>query len=483
MYIFKISTLENSLYINFKKGLQTILLFAVCLTILVYILDAIKLANQIPLKSIINLIAAFILLFSVVLYFLKKISLEINYGILAYTIIITAISGFYLYRSSPELLSFLLRDSLYLICVITISGFALNRRHAVIFSVWFILNIIILTLITKDPFLLKNIVVISGTLIFYSSAFFYFLKIRDGYNNEIVQTNRMVHEQHAEILSQNKLLISQQEEISLQSTRMESQTNTLEKKSRDILDNLVFARNIQKTILPKEIEYLNHLPDSFILNLPKDEISGDFYWIREKDSKLYIAAVDCTGHGMSGALVSMIGFLSLNRAIAELHNPSPADILNKLDSIFQTEFNHTHEDFNAKIGMDIALVRLDLEARKLEFSGAFNPLYIIRKGHLISIKANHYMLGIEVDEFFHNFENHVMDVLPGDSMYIFSDGMPDQFGAKSGKKFTYDRLRKSLLAVSVLEMEEQREELRRIWLEWKGNQEQTDDILLMGFRL
>jgi serine phosphatase RsbU (regulator of sigma subunit) len=459
------------------------LLFTVCLTILVYILDAVKLANLIPIKSGINLISAFILLLSVVLYFLKKISLELNYSILAYTIILTAISGFYLYRNSEDFLSFLLRDSLYLICVITISGLALNRRHAVIFSVLFILNIIILTAITKDPFLIKNIFVISGILIFYSAVFFSFLKIRDGYNKEIEQTSSMINVQHAEILSQNKLLISQQEEITWQSTSMASQTRMLEKKSRDMLDNLIFARNIQKTILPKEIEYLNYLPDSFILNLPKDEISGDFYWIREKGGKLYIAAVDCTGHGMSGALVSMIGFLSLNRAIAELSDPSPADILNKLDSIFQTEFNHSHKDFNARIGMDIALVRIDLEARKLEFSGAFNPLYIVRKGELLRIKANHYMLGIEVDEFFRNYENNEIDLFPGDSMYIFSDGIADQFGAESGKKFTYDRLRKALISVSGLLMEQQREELRRIWLEWKGDHEQTDDILLMGFRL
>ena len=282
---------------------------------------------------------------------------------------------------------------------------------------------------------------------------------------------------------QNETLVKQKEEIVLQTNRMELQSGMIERKSKDILDNLIFARNIQKTILPKESEYQNYLPDSFILHLPKDEISGDFYWIREKGGKLYIAAVDCTGHGMSGALVSMIGFLSLNRALAELIDPSPADILNKLDSIFQTEFNHTNKDFNAKIGMDIALVTLDLEERKLQYSGAFNPLYIVRNNEMIRIKANHFMLGIEVDEFFHNFENHVFDIIPGDSMYIFSDGLPDQFGDKTGKKFSYDRLRRMLINISGREMDEQREEIRKNWLEWKGEQEQTDDILIMGFRL
>jgi serine phosphatase RsbU (regulator of sigma subunit) len=366
--------------------------------------------------------------------------------------------------------------------MITISSFALNKIHAVIFSILFLLNLVILTFIVDLPFLWKNIPTIAIVFSFYTVALYYFVTIRDRYIKAVEKSNQVIKDQHDEILTQNTELMNQREEITFQTYRMDSQNQMIEKKSKDILDNVIFARNIQKTILPKETEYLNYLPDSFILHIPKDEISGDFYWIKEKCGKLFIAAVDCTGHGMSGALVSMIGYLSLNRAIAELPDPNPAEILNKLDSIFQTEFNHTNEDFNSKIGMDIALVSLGPEKHKLEFSGAFNPLYIVRKGEMIRIKANHYMLGIEVDEFFHHFENHVFEALPGDSMYIFSDGLPDQFGGPSGKKFTYERLRKALLEISKHDMESQREELRKVWEGWKGELEQTDDILLMGFR-
>jgi serine phosphatase RsbU (regulator of sigma subunit) len=297
------------------------------------------------------------------------------------------------------------------------------------------------------------------------------------------QSDELFQSQNENIKYQEAELKQQTEVISLLREWMDSQTIIIENKNKAILDNLLFARSIQNTILPKEIEYLTFLPDSFILHISKDEISGDFYWIREKHGKMFIAAVDCTGHGVSGALVSMIGFLSLNRAMAELTDPTPADILNKLDSIFQTEFNHSHEDFNSKIGMDIALVSIDREKRELEFAGAFNPLYIVRKGELIKINANHYMLGIEVDEFFRQFENNVIQILPGDSMYIFSDGFPDQFGGPYGKKYSYERLRKLLVDISKNEMNVQKEKLKKNWKEWKGSVEQTDDILIMGFRL
>ena len=475
--------MRNSFGTYVQKGLRSIFLIAVSLTILVYILDAIILGPSIPGKSLVNYLTAAILLISLALHLLGKFKLEIYFSLLAYTIIVSGILSFYLYLGAADFLPLLLRDSIFLLSVITISGFALDKRHAVIFSILVILNIILISFISQNPFLLKNVTGLSMVLVFYTAVFYYFLGVRDGFINEMEVSNSKILEQNSEIHAQNELLRNQQEEIQVQSSSMETQNSMIEKKSRDILDNLIFARNIQKTILPKEIEYLNYLPDSFILHLPKDEISGDFYWIREMGRKLYIAAVDCTGHGMSGALVSMIGFLSLNRAIVELSDPNPAEILNKLDSIFQTEFNHSHEDFNSKIGMDIALITLDLEAMKLEFSGAFNPLYIVRNGELIRFKANHYMLGIEVDEFFHNFTNHQIDVFPGDSMYIFSDGMADQFGSKTSKKFSYERLRKTFVALSELDMKDQREELRRIWLEWKGDQEQTDDILVMGFRL
>jgi serine phosphatase RsbU (regulator of sigma subunit) len=466
-----------------QKGLRAIYFVAIGLSIIINFVDIFELKPLIAGKLYIDSFTILILFVSLLFFFLKKFSLQKSYEILVYTIILSTILSFYLYRNISGLLPVLLRDSLFLLCVITISVFVLNKRHALIISILFLANIVILAIISDEPILRQNVPVIIVVFSFYAVVLYYIVNMRERYLEANQQSNLMNKAQNDKINSQNTELKQQSEEIRWLREWMDSQTIMIEKKSRDILDNLMFARSIQKSILPKEIEYQNHLPDSFILHMSKDEISGDFYWIREKAGKLYVAAVDCTGHGVSGALVSMIGFLSLNRALAELSEPNPAEILNKLDSIFQTEFNHSYEDFNSKIGMDIALISIMPEKRKLEFSGAFNPLYIVRQGELIQTKANHYMLGIEVDEFFHHFENHVFEILPGDSIYIFSDGFPDQFGGPLGKKFSYERLRKVLIEISGNPMEVQKAELKKVWENWKGEQEQTDDILVMGFRL
>jgi serine phosphatase RsbU (regulator of sigma subunit) len=474
--------LPESLKIYGNSGVKAVYFTAISLTILINTLDIFILTETVPLKVLLNCSTIFILLTSLILLLLKVFNYEKSYIILAYTLIISTILGFYLHLHT-EFMPVLMRDSFLLLCVISVSAFALNKNHAVVFSFLFLSNLIALTFISHEPFLLINIPGLAVVIIFYSLTMYFYLKVRDRHVYFIEQSNEKVKDQSREIYLQNSELLKKTEEISSQHERLEAQNQTIEQKNKDILDNFIFARSIQNSILPKESEYQNYLPDSFVMHISKDEISGDFYWIREKCGKIFIAAVDCTGHGVSGALVSMIGFLSLNRALAEIDEPDPAEILNKLDTVFQTEFNHVKADFNVKIGMDIAIVSIDLESHILEFSGAFNPLYIVRKGELTKINAHHYMLGIEVDEFFHKFENTAIEIQHGDSMYLFSDGLADQFGGPRGKKFGYERLRKLLLGNSEQPMEFQKGEIRKAWDEWKGRTEQTDDVLLMGFKL
>jgi serine phosphatase RsbU (regulator of sigma subunit) len=475
--------LQENLRTYGNSGVKAVYFTAISLTILINTLDIFWLTEAVPVKVLLNCTTIIVLLTSLILLLLKVLNYDKSYIILAYTIIISTILDFYLYLHHTEFMPVLMRDSFFLLCVISISAFALNRNHAVIFSFLFLSNLIALTFISHEPFLLINLPGLGVVIIFYSLTMYFYLKVRDRHVYFIEQSNKMIKDQSKEIYLQNTELLQKTEEISSQHEKMEAQNQTIEQKNKDILDNFIFARSIQNSILPKESEYQNYLPDSFIMHISKDEISGDFYWIREKCGKIFIAAVDCTGHGVSGALVSMIGFLSLNRALAEIDAPDPAEILNKLDTVFQTEFNHVKADFNVKIGMDIAIVSIDLENHILEFSGAFNPLYLVRKGELTKINAHHYMLGIEVDEFFHKFENTEIEIQHGDSMYLFSDGLADQFGGPRGKKFGYERLRKLLLGNSLQPMEFQKHEIRKAWDEWKGNNEQTDDVLLMGFKL
>lgn len=250
-------------------------------------------------------------------------------------------------------------------------------------------------------------------------------------------------------------------------------------KSKEITDSITYAKRIQNAILPPIKLFDTYLPNSFVIYKPKDIVAGDFYWINHKQDTVYFAAADCTGHGVPGALVSVICNNSLNRALSELGACEPGILLDKTRQIVINEFEKSEED--VKDGMDIALCAL--KGKTLHYSGAHNPLWLIRKGavEVEEIKGNKQPVG----NFSHSvpFTSHTIETNSGDSLYIFSDGFVDQFGGEQGKKFKASNLKKLLLSIQHLEIADQKQAIEEAFEQWKGSTEQIDDVCLIGVKL
>lgn len=267
-------------------------------------------------------------------------------------------------------------------------------------------------------------------------------------------------------------------------------TNALERKNTEITlqknaitDSINYARRIQDSILPPDHHVENILPQSFIFYAPKDVVSGDFYWVEKSNSLLIFAAVDCTGHGVPGALMSVVGFNLLNQAVNEMNLTRPADILHHLDYGVNKLLRQSDTDNTVKDGMDLAVCTLDPKTRELQYAGVFNPAYIVSNGQLTQLRADKFPIGINVDGKTDNYTNHSIRVMPGDMIYLFSDGYADQFGGPAGKKFMYNRFRLLLTEISGLPVKKQKEILGEKFTEWKGTLEQIDDVLIIGVRV
>ncbi|HTL82974.1 MAG TPA: tetratricopeptide repeat protein [Bacteroidia bacterium] len=256
---------------------------------------------------------------------------------------------------------------------------------------------------------------------------------------------------------------------------------TLQKKH--ITDSINYAKKIQDSILPPEHLVQNILPDSFILYEPKDVVSGDFYWVEKRDNISIFSAVDCTGHGVPGALMSVVGFNLLTQAVNEKGITKPSDILHHLDFGVNKLLRQSDKGSVVKDGMDLGLVALNMKTNEMQFAGAFNPVYIIQDGELKEIKADKFPIGINTDGVTDEYTNHVVQMKKGDMIYLLSDGYADQFGGPHGKKFKYNRLRELLKQIWQLPLHEQKKALRDAFLNWKAGHEQVDDILVIGVRV
>jgi ligand-binding sensor domain-containing protein/serine phosphatase RsbU (regulator of sigma subunit) len=251
----------------------------------------------------------------------------------------------------------------------------------------------------------------------------------------------------------------------------------LEVKNKDITDSIQYASRIQNAILPPDLPFEN----TFVLFKPKDIVSGDFFWFMAQENSEWFAAVDCTGHGVPGAFMSIIGHNSLNRILQEFNITKPSEILNHLNEEIAATLHHYHKDNQIHDGMDIALASYDKETRTLEYSGAFNPLWLIRKNELIETRANRYAIGlapgIEKD-----FTNNEIKIENGDTIYLFSDGYADQFGGPDNRKLKVGYFKEILLGIQHLSMAEQKNHLNDFIEKWRGENVQLDDILVIGRR-
>jgi serine phosphatase RsbU (regulator of sigma subunit)/lipoprotein NlpI len=268
-----------------------------------------------------------------------------------------------------------------------------------------------------------------------------------------------------------------------QKEQIELQNLELGIKNKEITDSIKYAKRLQEAILPPNALVKRLLPDSFILYKPKDIVSGDFYYIEEWGGKTFVAAVDCTGHGVPGAFMSIVGYNLLNQALNVFGLDKPFLILNDLNKNISKMLHQSEEDSSVKDGMDICLISIDKENKMLEYAGAYNPLWIIRNKQLIELKADKFPVGAFVGEDIKSFTHNAFQLQKGDMLYLFTDGYADQFGGEAGKKFKYKQLQQMLSENSVKPVNEQYEIFDERFEKWKGSLEQIDDILMIGIKI
>lgn len=287
----------------------------------------------------------------------------------------------------------------------------------------------------------------------------------------------------------NTLLRKQKEEI-------EKQKNLLENRTRDITDSLNYARRIQKAILRSAQQPEEFFKDSFLIFQPKELVSGDFYWLKSINEQILFAVADCTGHGAPGAFMSIIGTFGLNQIVSEMGETHPGDVLNELNELFHNSFEQ-REGAEIFDGMDVAFCNYNPKTKELKFSGANIYLHILRKSSapapssiilhnsdehtLYQIKCDKQSIGYVLDR--SPFSTHSVQLLEGDTIYIFTDGYTDQFGGPNGKKFRYTELRTLLCNLANQPMCKQKDQLIESFTQWKGNNVQVDDVTFLGIKI
>jgi len=261
------------------------------------------------------------------------------------------------------------------------------------------------------------------------------------------------------------------------------QKNLVEEKNTLITDSIEYAQNIQQAILPSEEDMSVFFKNHFILYKPKDIISGDFYWLHESDEKVIIAVADCTGHGVPGAFMSLMGHNLLTEIVKTQMQFTPATILDELNTQIISTLKQTSTKMSAKYGMDIAIISINKNFQTLEYAGAHIPLLIFRNKECILLKANKRSIGfLKTDKEF-SFTNHTVVLDKNDVLYLFSDGYADQLGGQENKKFFSQTLRQLLQSICELDMGAQKEILSNTHSEWQGQKKQTDDILIVGIKI
>lgn len=261
------------------------------------------------------------------------------------------------------------------------------------------------------------------------------------------------------------------------------QKGLIEKKNEEITDSINYAQRIQQAILPNLEDISAAFPASFVLYKPKDIVSGDFYFYTKKEENHFIAAVDCTGHGVPGAFMSMIGAEKLDESVEQSKNPS--SILKSLNAGIKTSLKQSEEnDESTRDGMDLALCAVNTTTKTINYAGANRPFWLIRKDsqELEEIKATKKAIG-GFTEYAQEFESHTIQLNDGDTFYLCTDGFADTFNGETGKKMNTKRFKELLLGIQHLSMKDQEKHLLNFILQWQGAAEQIDDILVIGIRL
>ena len=288
--------------------------------------------------------------------------------------------------------------------------------------------------------------------------------------------------QRDELAQRNEEILQQKEEIEAQRDEIEIQRNHIFKQNEDITKSIQYALRIQTAVMPSDEVISSLLSDYFLLFRPRDIVSGDFYWLNQRDGKAIVVVADCTGHGVPGAFMSMLGVSFLNEIVSGGRATQPYAILNELRALIKTTLSQTGKEGENRDGMDVAVCVIDFKKMQLQYAGAYNPMYMIRDGELIDNKPDKMPVGIHLGEK-ESFTNHDVKIRKGDLIYLFSDGYVDQFGGGDGRKFMTKNFKRLLLEVSGLPMDEQKKKLEQRLDEWKGDEPQVDDTIVMGIKI
>jgi len=303
------------------------------------------------------------------------------------------------------------------------------------------------------------------------------------FNVMIEQLEELYTDLDKKVKERTAQVVAQKEEIETQRDELEKHRDQLAEQQKHIMDSITYAKRLQNAILPTH-DYIKDLfPDYFIVFHPKDVVSGDIYWFNQLNGKRYFSAIDCTGHGVPGAMVSMVGHNWLEYAVKDLKLERPVDILGALNAGVTSTFKETDEDGAVKDGMDLALCSVDYKTMKLEFAGAYNPAIIIRNGELFQLKGDKCPIGAFSRRAATGYTHQEMDIQKGDMVYVFSDGYADQFGGDDGRKFLIANFKKLLIDVHTLPVEQQKLKLQQTFFDWMKYENQLDDILVVGIRI
>jgi serine phosphatase RsbU (regulator of sigma subunit) len=293
---------------------------------------------------------------------------------------------------------------------------------------------------------------------------------------------------------------SYENELNELEKRVVEQTAALRHKEQEITDSIRYALRIQRSIIPTPERVKALLPKSMVFYKPKDIVSGDFYWVEQIYGEVLFAAVDCTGHGVPGAMMSVIGLKSLNQAVQDKELSKPCDILQHLDIAVNDTLRQSSDANAVKDGMDLALCNINYTTLTLQYAGAFNSLCLIRKNiatsyaprsnrevfygnDLLEIKSDKLPIGSNTDGIADTFTNHAFQLQKDDLIYIYTDGYADQFGGPKAKKFKYNKLKDVLVSMAELPIERHFSVLDEALKDWQGSQEQVDDVLVIGVRI
>ena len=277
----------------------------------------------------------------------------------------------------------------------------------------------------------------------------------------------------------NAIISVQKSLVEEQKVQVEFQKNILHEINMEITDSITYAKRLQNAMLPDLGEFRALFENGFLLYLPKDIVAGDFYWTQNVDAYSFFAVADCTGHGVPGALVSVVCSNALDRAVKEFGCIDPHEVLDKTSELVEGTFRSNEEE--VMDGMDIALCCFNHKTKELFYAGANNDLYLISKNEISIYKAAKRPVG--AFSYQSEFVTHKIDYREGDRIYLFSDGYVDQFGGERGKKFKYSNFRKLLLENCDLDMNDQKDLIEETIIKWRGELEQIDDICVMGIQL